>query len=155
MASGPSNHVEPALSPHLVIDDAAAAIDFYIKAFDAVELGRLPRCDGKLIHAALRINGFTVMLHDDFPEVCGGRSMTPKALGGTPVTIHLTVTDVDAKFQRALDAGATVVADLQISPGETAMASSPVRSVTIGRWDSRCGEVSMAEIAAAMGQQAG
>ena len=50
--------VEPALSPHLVVDNAAAAIDFYVKAFDAVELGRVPRPDGKLVHAALRINGF-------------------------------------------------------------------------------------------------
>ena len=105
-------NVEPALSPHLVVDNAAAAIDFYVKAFDAEELGRVPRPDGKLIHAALRINGCTVMLNDDFPEMCGGKSMTPTSLGGTPVTIHLTVTDVDAKFQRAVDAGATVVAAL-------------------------------------------
>ena len=104
--------VQPALSPHLVVDNAAAAIDFYVKAFDAEELGRVPRPDGKLIHAALRINGCTVMLNDDFPEMCGGKSMTPTSLGGTPVTIHLTVTDVDAKFQRAVDAGATVVAAL-------------------------------------------
>lgn len=101
--------VEPALSPHLVVDDAAAAIDFYVNAFDAVELGRIPGPDGKLIHAALRINGFMVMLNDDFPESYGGKSTTPRSLGGTPVTIHLTVTDVDAKFQRAVDAGATVV----------------------------------------------
>src|SRR5947209_13690010 len=87
--------VEPALSPHLVVDDAAAAIDFYVKAFGAVEIGRVPRPDGKLIHAAVRINGFLVMLNDDFPEMSGGKSMTPTALGGTPVTIHLTVTDVD------------------------------------------------------------
>jgi PhnB protein len=106
-------NVEPALSPHLVVDDAAAAIDFYVKAFGAVELGRVPGPDGRLIHAALRINGFTVMLNDDFPETCGGKSMTPKSLGGTPVTIHLTVTEVDSKFQRALDAGATVVAALE------------------------------------------
>lgn len=106
-------NVEPALSPHLIVDDAAAAIDFYVKAFDGEELGRVPGPDGKLIHAAVRINGCTVMLNDDFPEMCGGTSMTPTALGGTPVTIHLTVTDVDAKFQRALDAGATVVAPLE------------------------------------------
>ena len=106
-------NIEPAVSPHLVVDDAAAAIDFYVKAFGAVELGRVPRPDGKLVHAALRINGSTVMLNDDFPEMCGGKSMTPKSLGGTPVTIHLTVTDVDAKFQQALDAGATVVAALE------------------------------------------
>jgi PhnB protein len=147
--------VEPALSPHLVVDDAPAAIDFYVKAFDAVELGRVPRPDGKLIHAALRINGFTVLLNDDFPEFRGGKSMTPRSLGGTPVTIHLTVTDVDAKFQRALDAGATVVAPLEdqfwgdrygivADPfGHQWSLGQPVR------------EVSPEEIAAAMGQQAG
>jgi PhnB protein len=105
-------NVEPAIVPHLVVGDAPAAIDFYVKAFGAEELGRVPRPDGKLVHAAIRINGCLVMLNDDFPEMCGGKSMTPPSLGGTPVTIHLTVTDVDAKFQRALDAGATVVAPL-------------------------------------------
>jgi PhnB protein len=105
--------VQPAVSPHLVVDNAAAAIDFYVKAFDAVELGRVPGPDGKLIHAALNINGFLVMLNDDFPEFNDGKSTTPKALGGTPVTIHLTVTDVDAKFQKAVDAGATVVQPLE------------------------------------------
>ncbi|RDH78941.1 VOC family protein [Mycolicibacterium moriokaense] len=101
--------VQPAVMPHLVVDDAAAAIDFYVKALGAVELGRVPGPDGKLIHAALTVNGSTVMLNDDFPEMSGGKSMTPKALGGSPVTVHLVVTDVDAKFQRAIDAGATVV----------------------------------------------
>lgn len=105
--------VQPAVTPHLVVDDAPAAIDFYIKAFGAVEVGRVPRPDGKLIHAALHINGALVMLNDDFPEMTGGRSMTPPALGGTPVTIHLTVTDVDEKFQQAVDAGATVVMPLE------------------------------------------
>lgn len=101
--------VQPAVLPHLVVDDAAAAIDFYVKAFDAVELGRVPGPDGKLVHASLQINGSTVMLNDDFPEMSGGKSMTPEALGGSPVTIHLVVTDVDQKFQRAIDAGATAV----------------------------------------------
>jgi PhnB protein len=101
--------VQPAVLPHLVVDDAAAAIDFYVKAFGAVEHGRVPGPDGKLIHAALAINGSTVMLNDDFPEMSGGKSMTPKALGGSPVTIHLVVNDVDEKFQLAVDAGATVV----------------------------------------------
>ncbi len=58
-------------------------------------------------------DGFTVMLNDDFPEMTDGKSMTPPALGGTPVTIHLTVTDVDSWFQRAVDAGAAVVAPLE------------------------------------------
>jgi PhnB protein len=105
--------VQPSVSPHLVVDNAAAAVDFYVKAFGAVELGRVPGPEGKLVHAALQINGSTVLLNDDFPEMSGGKSMTPTALGGTPVTIHLTVTDVDVKFQQAVDAGATVVAALE------------------------------------------
>jgi len=105
--------VQPALSPHLVVDDANAAIDFYVKAFGAVEVGRVPGPDGKLIHGAVQIDGATVMLADDFPEMSGGKSMTPKSLGGTPVTIHLTVTDVETRFQQAVDAGATVVMPLE------------------------------------------
>ena len=113
MTSEEPIEVQPAVSPHLVVDNAAAAIDFYVKAFDAVEYGRVPGPDGKLIHAALNVNGSMVMLNDDFPEMSGGKSMTPTALGGTPVTIHLTVTDVDTKFQKAVDAGATVVMPLE------------------------------------------
>ncbi|WP_166906414.1 VOC family protein [Mycobacterium sp. DL440] len=106
--------VTPAVLPHLVVDDAAAAIDFYVKAFGATELGRVPGPDGRrLIHAALTINGSTVMLNDDFPEYNDGKSTTPKALGGTPVTIHLTVTDVEASFAKAVDAGAEVVMPLE------------------------------------------
>ncbi len=106
--------VQPSVSPMLTVSDGAAAIDFYVKAFDAEELGRVPGPDGKkLYHAALRINGSLVMLNDDFPEMTDGKSMTPTALGGSPVSIHLTVTDVDAKFQKAVDAGATVVMPLE------------------------------------------
>jgi PhnB protein len=105
--------VHPSLSPHLCVDGAAAAIDFYVKAFGAVEIGRVPGKDGRLIHAAVQINGSTVLLNDDFPEYNEGKSSTPIALGGTPVTIHLTVTDVDARFQQAIDAGATVIAALE------------------------------------------
>jgi PhnB protein len=105
--------VQPTLSPHLVVDDAAAAIDFYVKAFGATELGRVPHPDGRLVHAALSLNGSTVMLNDDFPDYNDGKSSTPKALGGTPVTIHLQVPDVEAAFARALDAGAVVVAPLE------------------------------------------
>jgi PhnB protein len=110
---GMAIEVHPSVIPHLVVGDGAAAIDFYVKAFDAVELGRVPGPDGRLMHAALQVNGSTVMLNDDFPEYNEGKSSTPTALGGTPVTIHLTVTDVDAKFQQAIDAGATVIAALE------------------------------------------
>jgi PhnB protein len=105
--------VQPSLSPNLVVDNAAAAIDFYVKAFGATEYGRVPHPDGRLVHAALDINGSMVMLNDDFPDYNDGKSSTPKALGGTPVTIHLQVPDVEAAFARAVDAGATVVAPLE------------------------------------------
>jgi PhnB protein len=105
--------VQPSLSPMLVVGDAAAAIEFYIKAFGAVEFGRIPGPDGRLIHAAVRINNQMVMLNDDFPEMCHGKSSTPVGLGGTPVTLHLTVPDVETAFQRALDAGATVIQPLE------------------------------------------
>lgn len=108
-----SIEVQPYIAPNLVVGDGAAAIDFYVKAFGAVEYGRVPGPDGKLMHAALNINGSMVMLNDDFPEFCGGKSMTPTALGGTPVTIHLQVTDVESAFERAVQAGATVVAPLE------------------------------------------
>jgi PhnB protein len=113
MASPNQPDVQPLVVPHLVVDDAAAAIDFYVKAFAATELGRVPHPDGRLVHAALTVNGSTVMLNDDFPDFNDGKSSTPKALGGTPVTIHLQVTDVESAFQRAVDAGATVVAPLE------------------------------------------
>ena len=103
----------PILVPHLVVDDAAAALDFYAKAFGAEEMARLPGPGGKLMHAAFRIDGHMVFLNDDFPEFNDGKSTTPAALGGTAVTIHLHGPDVDARFQRALDAGATVVNPLE------------------------------------------
>lgn len=99
----------PMLVPHLVVGDAAAALDFYTKAFGAEEMVRMPGPDGKLMHACMRINGLMVLLNDDFPEFNDGKSSTPTALGGTPVTIHLHGADVDGRFQRAVDAGATVV----------------------------------------------
>lgn len=129
--------VTPAVLPHLVVDDAAAAIDFYVKAFGATELGRVPGPDGKLVHAALTINGSTVMLNDDFPEYNDGKPSTPKALGGSPVTIHLTVTDVEEKFARAVDAGARSSCRSKTSSGATATARCATRSATCGHSVSR------------------
>ena len=63
------------LAPHLVVGDGAAAIDFYVKAFGATELGRVPGPDGKLMHAALTINGSNVYLNDDFT---GGQIYLPE-----------------------------------------------------------------------------
>ena len=103
----------PMLVPHLVVGDAAAALDFYAKAFGAEEMVRLPRPDGKLMHACMSVNGSLVFLNDDFPEFNDGKSTTPQALGGTSVTIHLHGPDVEGRFQRAVDAGATVVHPLE------------------------------------------
>lgn len=93
------------LSPHLVCAGAADAIDFYKAAFGARELIRLPGPDGRLMHACIAINGTSVMLVDEMPEHW---VRSPKALGGTPVTIHLLVEDVDAVAEQAVAAGATV-----------------------------------------------
>jgi uncharacterized glyoxalase superfamily protein PhnB len=100
------------ITPHLVCHDAGAAIDFYVKAFGAVEVGRLPGPDGRLWHGLIRIGDAALMLVDEFPEQ---GSLSPKALNGSPVTIHLYVGDVDATVARAVDAGATLtmpVADM-------------------------------------------
>ena len=100
------------LTPHLVCAGAAAAIDFYKAAFGAVEGGRLPGPGGKLMHAALRIGDSALMLVDEMPE---WGALGPKALKGSPVTIHLYVTDVDAAVAQAVAAGAKVtmpVADM-------------------------------------------
>jgi uncharacterized glyoxalase superfamily protein PhnB len=100
------------LSPHLVCAGAAAAIDFYKKAFGAEEMIRMPGPDGKLMHACLTICGSSVMLVDENP---GWGMLGPKALKGTPVTIHLYVDEVDAFVARAVDAGAHItmpVADM-------------------------------------------
>ncbi|TFW20221.1 VOC family protein [Duganella callida] len=100
------------VTPHLVCEGAADAIEFYKKAFNAVEMMRMPGPNGKLMHAGVRIGDSVIMLADDFPEYGG---LGPKALKGSPVTLHLYVEDVDATFQQALDAGASVrmpVADM-------------------------------------------
>lgn len=104
----------PAVSPYLTVSDANAAIEFYTRAFGAVEVSRQATPDGtKLIHAAITINGGLVMMSDDFPEYMQGQSNTPQALGGSPVTIHLDLPDVDSVWKQAIAAGATVTMELE------------------------------------------
>jgi PhnB protein len=88
--------------PYLVVDDGAAAISFYLKAFQASELFRMPGPDGAIMHAELQIGGGRLMLSG---AMQGARS--PKTLGGTPVSVFLYVRDVDATFASAVAAGAT------------------------------------------------
>ncbi len=91
------------LTPHLVCAGATEAIDFYKKAFNAIELTRLEGPDGKLMHAALRIGDSVLMLVDEAPQ---WGSFGPKALKGSPVYLHLYVQDVDASLAQAVAAGA-------------------------------------------------
>ena len=104
---GPASGV----TPHLAIRDrrAAEAIDFYVAAFSARELHRVPTEDGRIMHCHLAVNGGSLMLVDDFPEHRGGRP------AGEPegVTLHLQVEDADALWQQAIAAGASVVMPLE------------------------------------------
>jgi PhnB protein len=97
------------VTPHLVCAGAAEAIEFYKKAFGAVEAARLPGPGGKLMHAMIRIGDSPVMLVDEMPE---WGALGPKALNGSPVTIHLYVENADATFERAVKAGAKVTMPL-------------------------------------------
>ena len=97
------------VTPHLICAGASDAIEFYKKAFKAVELGRVAGPQGKLLHALIRIGNSAVMLVDEFPD---WGSFGPKSLKGSPVTIHLYVEDVDAFVERAVAAGAKVTMPL-------------------------------------------
>lgn len=92
------------VTPYLCCRDAAAAIDFYKKAFGATEVMRMEN-DGKVGHAELQIGDSRVMLADEFPEM---GFLSPKTVGGSPVMIHLYLDDVDATANRAVAAGAKV-----------------------------------------------
>jgi PhnB protein len=96
-----------AITPYLIIDGAAGAIDFYKKVFSATELFRMPDPSGKRIaHAEIKIGDSHVMLADESPSM-GYRS--PKAIGGTPVSLMLYVNDVDAVIPRAVEQGAKIL----------------------------------------------
>ena len=100
------------ITPHLVCAGASDAIEFYKKALGAVEQMRLPGPGGGLMHAAVRIGDSTLMLVDEMPA---WGALGPKALKGSPVTIHLSVPDVDATVAQAVAAGAKLtmpVADM-------------------------------------------
>jgi uncharacterized glyoxalase superfamily protein PhnB len=94
------------VTPHLCVNGAAEAIEFYKKAFGAKELRRSPTPDGRLLHAELQFGDSRLFLNDEFPEM-GPRS-SPQALGGTTVILHLYVEDVDSLWKQALAAGAQV-----------------------------------------------
>ena len=106
MAVKPIPDGYPQVTPYLFVDDAQAAIDFYSSVLGATERMRMPGPDGRIGHAELQLGESLLMLADEFPEM-GGRS--PKTVGGSPVVVSVYVEDVDAVFERAVQAGAKVV----------------------------------------------
>ena len=94
------------LTPHIVVNDGAAAIEFYKKAFGAQELSRLLTPDGKTVmHAQLKIGDSTLMLGGEMPP----RVLSPKSRGGTSTNLHLYVADADAAFNLAVKTGCKVI----------------------------------------------
>jgi PhnB protein len=100
----------PRLIPYLIVDDAGAAIDFYSSVLGASERMRMAGPDGKVGHAELDIGDSMIMLADEHPDM-GARG--PRTVGGTPVTLHVYVEDVDDVFANALKAGAKVLQQLE------------------------------------------
>jgi PhnB protein len=96
----------PTVTPYLTVQDAAKAIEFYKQAFGATESMRLVDPSGTIGHAEIIIGTSPIMLSDEFPEM-GIHS--PQTLGGSPMSIHLYVEDVDATFNQAIAAGAKEV----------------------------------------------
>ena len=96
-----------AVTPHLVIKGAAEAIEFYKKAFGAKEESRLAMPDGSIGHAQIRIGDAAIMIGEEAPD---WGAVGPKALKGSPVTIHLYVEDADAFAAKAAKAGCKVTA---------------------------------------------
>ena len=93
------------VTPYLIIRGAADAIEFYKKAFGAVELFRFPAPGGKIGHAEIKVGDSPIMLADEYPDM-GYNG--PQSIGGSPVSLMIYLEDVDSVFNRAVDAGATV-----------------------------------------------
>lgn len=92
------------LTPYLVVRDAAKAIDFYKKAFNAEEICRMPSPDGKVMHAEIKIGNSLLMLSDENVEM---NHKSPQTLGGTAVSIHIYVEDAHKAYEQAIQSGAT------------------------------------------------
>lgn len=105
-------------TPYLIVKDAARAIEFYKRAFGAVEVVRLEGADGRVAHCEIKIGDASILLADEWEGV---GATSPSALRGSPVIIHLLVDDVDAIGKRAINAGAEVIFPVADQPyGERA-----------------------------------
>jgi PhnB protein len=109
MAAKPVPDGYHTVTPYLAVDDAAAAIEYYKRAFGAKERERMEGPDGKIGHAELEIGDSLVMLSDPFPQ---GSTRPPSELGGTSASVFLYVDDVDSVVQKAVDSGASVTMEV-------------------------------------------
>jgi uncharacterized glyoxalase superfamily protein PhnB len=109
------------VTPHLILDDAATAIEWYKRAFGAQERGRAVGADGKIMHSELRIGNSVIYAND---AMGGGKG--PKTLGGSPIGLWIYTEDADSVFNKAIAAGATV------APG-------PMGQLQDQFWGDRCG----------------
>jgi PhnB protein len=100
----------PQVIPYLCVDGANAAIGFYGSVLGATERMRMPAPGDKVAHAELQLGDSVIMLSDEFPEM---GNLSPKSVGGTPVVLSVYAEDVDAVFERAVSAGATVIRPLE------------------------------------------
>ena len=98
------------VTPYLIVRGGADAIEFYKKAFGAVELFRFPSPDGKIGHAEIKVGDSPIMLADEYPDM-GYNG--PQTIGGSPVSLMIYVDDVDTVFNQAVKAGASVKEALQ------------------------------------------
>jgi PhnB protein len=94
------------VTPHLTVRDATRALEFYKQAFGAQVLHVMPAPGGKVMHAAIKIGDSILMLNDEFPEY--GGDPAPSATSGSGVALHIYLDNVDAAFERAVSAGASV-----------------------------------------------
>ena len=94
------------VTPYLILDSASDAIDFYKKALGAEEVLRMEDPGGKVHHAEIKIGDSRIMLADEHPEI---QALSPKTVGGSPVSIHLYVEDVDTAVEHAVAAGAKLI----------------------------------------------
>ena len=111
------------VTPQLILDNAAQAIDWYKKALGAEEVSRATGPDGKILHADLKIGNSHIMMNDAM-----GGAKGPKAFGGSPTSLWVYVADADALFNRAVGAGA------QVEPG-------PMGQISDQFWGDRCGTI--------------
>ena len=93
-------------TPYLIVNDGARALDYYKRALNAKELMRIPRPDGKVGHAEIKIGDSIIMLADEMPDM---DAHSPAKYGGSPVSLLLYVEDVDKQFAQAVSAGGTQV----------------------------------------------